>query len=282
MTVGTITPGVYCSVSADSPPLRYTTIQAPTPTMPVIAQDIIDLSQVVMNVQASSIDGIRGGAYAPTDDIALTDHGISVATNAAFRVRNGGYLNIENMATVQSAASAAWGGTYAFNGATIGLDATSVLSFATGALMAGTIGMYGTMNVLNQVVLKNGGYGMSVEQGVAVDCYNAGGHVLPKAAALDLPDATPYVYASAEAVPENLSITISGSADGAVTIPQGVGGQWCSVSTLTDAGTHKVSVTLLGGSATVSQDFQNTAAAIVWADYWCDGTNWIPQRSGKF
>jgi hypothetical protein len=72
MPIGPITPGSYVTVTPDSVVSQYTSVQAPSATMPVIASDIQDLTLVVLNVQnfvlgelavaaARKLDKIDGG-----------------------------------------------------------------------------------------------------------------------------------------------------------------------------------------------------------------------------
>src|SRR4051812_107010 len=51
MPIGPITPGDPVDVTPDALPAAYTSIQGPSPGMAVIAQDVLDLSLVTMNVQ---------------------------------------------------------------------------------------------------------------------------------------------------------------------------------------------------------------------------------------
>lgn len=51
MPIGPITPGFYVTVTPDSVLSQYSSVQAPTATMPVIASDIQDLALVILNVQ---------------------------------------------------------------------------------------------------------------------------------------------------------------------------------------------------------------------------------------
>src|SRR5258708_3181263 len=53
MPIGPIVPGDPTTITPDVNPPLYTSIQGPSPTEPVIAQDILDLTLVVMNVQAA-------------------------------------------------------------------------------------------------------------------------------------------------------------------------------------------------------------------------------------
>ncbi len=54
MPIGPITPGSPVTVTHNVTPALYTSIQGPSPSMPVIAQDVLDLSLVTMNVQETA------------------------------------------------------------------------------------------------------------------------------------------------------------------------------------------------------------------------------------
>jgi hypothetical protein len=68
MPIGPITPGTYVAVTPDASPAAYTSIQAPTATMPVIGADIQELTLALLNVQQRVIDRyldkILGGTIA--------------------------------------------------------------------------------------------------------------------------------------------------------------------------------------------------------------------------
>jgi hypothetical protein len=77
MPIGHITPGVSTTVTPDVLPPAYASIQGPSPTMDVVAQDILDLSLVVMNVQA----------YAQKAELDSTQD-IPLATQAVDRIQH--------------------------------------------------------------------------------------------------------------------------------------------------------------------------------------------------
>jgi len=52
MTIGTITLGDYVTVTPDTSPLPYASLQGPSPSMPVVSDDILSIIQAVLNVQS--------------------------------------------------------------------------------------------------------------------------------------------------------------------------------------------------------------------------------------
>ncbi len=67
MPIGPVTPGSYTTVTPDTLPAAYASIQVPSPSMPVVASDIATLGLEVLNVQAYS----RKAELSATQDIPL-------------------------------------------------------------------------------------------------------------------------------------------------------------------------------------------------------------------
>jgi hypothetical protein len=258
--------------------------------MPVIAQDIIDLSQVVMNVQASAIDGTRGGDYSPTGPITFHSGGLTARDGAVFEVEYGGYFNIASYATVNSNAAAAWGGQYTYANAILDLDGNSFV-FSHGTVWAGFFCLGdGATHIATLSLFA----GSSIGIGVNADIQNAGvidnntskGHMRPFIGKLADPGGTTpshYVpYATAALVPEIISITMSG-ADSVIDIPAGADRQHCTVTVGAESSSYAIEIHFLraGGGESGVVTLKNASGSVLWADLWCDGTNWLLISEGK-
>jgi hypothetical protein len=182
MTVVNNGAGLYCAVTEDSPPLRYASILAPTPGMDVIAQDIIDLSQVVMNVQARSIDGYGGGTYPLGANVIITSasgNGFAFALGGFVSITQGGSLLLEGNAQITSGVNTAWGGTYPYGAATFVYDMTTKtagqLLIGDGASLPGShiyqSGSSGSWESGSTFYLKSG---VTTSISTPLLCYNNG------------------------------------------------------------------------------------------------------------
>lgn len=73
MPIGPITPGSYVTVTPDASPGLYTSVQAPTATMPVVGADIQALTLVSLNIQ-KALDtakaNIAGAAFTGAVSVA--------------------------------------------------------------------------------------------------------------------------------------------------------------------------------------------------------------------
>lgn len=69
MPIGPISPGFYVTVTPDSVLSQYSSVQAPTATMPVIASDIQDLALVILNVQNFCLQESANGLVRKLDKI---------------------------------------------------------------------------------------------------------------------------------------------------------------------------------------------------------------------
>jgi hypothetical protein len=284
MTVSTISPGSYCTVSADSPPLRYASIQSPTPGMPVVAQDIIDLSQVVMNVQASAIDGVRGGTYQVSAPIQFLNSQMVFASNSTLWIGQGGFLQLGDQATVYSNAAAAWGGTYTYASAVLAGD------FAFGDV-AGANPAVITVGVDSSIAFASGA-GIAIRTGAYL--YNAGsidnlaggkGHLYPFIDRLIDPTGTTpshgTPYPTARDVPEVMSIEM-GSGSAVFDVPAGVARQRCRVTVAQSNAAYTAEIHFLhaGGGDSVVVTLRYYAGSFYWADLRCDGTDWWIEAEG--
>jgi hypothetical protein len=291
--IGSITPGSRVAVTPSASPVMPSAASAPSPTMPVLAQDVIDLWLAVLDTAACAINGSTGGTYALGNWITLTAYGILFDPGVA-RFAGGGNLDVNAGGIVTSNATSEWGGTFPFIDAAITLDGTSTLTVLSGgeidgasgskfggqwnylgtstvwhrgdlhivgteyvdsaatvtynasATVNGTLNFSGNMNITNLLTLKSSGYGMTVEPGVAVDCYNGGGRVLPKTAPYVGGGGTVTPWATAAAIPEIIDLTLT--ADTTIVIPVGTAGSTCHVSVLND-----------GGGFTATMNFQGTS-----------------------
>lgn len=86
MPVGTISPGSAVTVTPDDPPIAYTSIEVPSPTMPVVAANVQALALQMMNFCMRN--NIKRTAVAGTETTWTIKRGIEVyaATLAASQV----------------------------------------------------------------------------------------------------------------------------------------------------------------------------------------------------
>lgn len=142
MPIGPITPGSYVTVTPDSVLVQYSSVQAPTATMPVIGSDIQELTLVVLNVQnfclqesanglARKLDKIDGGTVLGNvefdGDVDFEGTGIHRPVFAGGMHVTGGELTLDALTTISSSGTNVFG-----SGSDTSFDGTAVLHTTSG------------------------------------------------------------------------------------------------------------------------------------------------------
>jgi hypothetical protein len=128
--IGTITPGSPTTVTADASPAAVTSIQVPSPTMGVQADNLAQLALALMNIKARSLDRISGGDL-----------------DGIFTLKSGAVLQAElgSILTIIAGASSSldWRGPATFSGEVdftgpVKILVASLLLSSTGVSMVGS------------------------------------------------------------------------------------------------------------------------------------------------
>lgn len=145
--IGPITPGSRVTVTPDTNPPNYASLTGPSPTMPIIAQDILDIELALMNVKKRAVDGYSGGTYSPSSPIAIQgDAGVqfnaplnmvvgelTIHPDSALTMKGVTWFGTGGGATpyVNSDPATHWNGTFR-----IGRDTTSEVDIESGSALA--------------------------------------------------------------------------------------------------------------------------------------------------
>jgi hypothetical protein len=135
MPIGPITPGTYVDVTPDASPAPYTSIQAPTATMPVIGADIQELTLKLLNVQVLVREELADALAA----MALLFETEDLRATTVFDVRSGqihaaaGAIQIGGGADVITV-----------TGATLALGSTALTIGAAGSFSSSGTNVFGS------------------------------------------------------------------------------------------------------------------------------------------
>ncbi len=142
MPIGPITPGSYVTVTPDTVVSEYTSVQAPTATMPVIGSDIQELTLVVLNVQkfclqesadglARKLDKLDGGTV--SGDVVFSGDVDFQGTGIHRPTFQGGMEVVSGELTLDSTGNLSSSGTNVFaSGSDTSFDGTAVVHTTNG------------------------------------------------------------------------------------------------------------------------------------------------------
>jgi hypothetical protein len=173
MPIGSESNGVPTTVTPDTSPSEYSSVQGPAPDAEIVANDVLAVILVALNIQkwakGQFINGTVGGDYAPSDFVNITGaHG--------FRYKTGTYCWLDTGSVLQLDGTFSSDGTVNFTGGQTTFQSGSGLLIQTGnfhvsgtqyldsggALISSTgsfITSHGTVTVLSDGAISIAGTG---------------------------------------------------------------------------------------------------------------------------